>query len=103
MPIQLQVEDFNSLDFKKKGKEDSKNEDPNNATNFPDDKSKASKVSPDDPKKPGAIEEEEDNLKTEQDSPMFVKKLGVEAYIRFADFSKYLSLFNQRTGLDEKI
>ncbi len=34
---------------------------------------------------------------------MFVKKLGVEAYIRFADFSKYLSLFNQRTGLDEKI
>lgn len=34
---------------------------------------------------------------------MFVKKLGVEPYIRFADFSKYLSLFNQRTGLDEKI
>ncbi len=55
------MEDFNSLDAKKKPKEDSK-EDPNNATNFPDDKSKASKVSPDDPKKPGAIEEEEDNL-----------------------------------------
>lgn len=61
MSAQLQVEDFNSLDAKKKGKEDSK-DDPNNATNFPDDKSKASKVSPDDPKKPGAIEAEEDNL-----------------------------------------
>lgn len=53
------------MDAKKKDKEDNKSEDPNNATNFPDDKTKAAKVSPDDPKKPGAIEEEEDNLKTE--------------------------------------
>jgi hypothetical protein len=41
-----------------------------------------------------AIEEEDDNLKTEQDSPGYVKKLGVEPYIRFAEFAKYLSLFN---------
>ncbi len=91
----MAVEDFNTIDAKKKN-EDKKEEDPHNATNFPDDKTKANKVNPDDPdKKPGAIfEEEDDNMKAEVDSPAFIKKLGVEPYIRFAEFSKYLSLFN---------
>ena len=96
------MEDFNSIDIKKKN--DKKDEDPNNATNFPDEKNKANKVNPEDTdKKEGVIQEEEDTLKDEVDSPGFIKKLGVEPYIRFADFAKYLSLFNQRTGLDEKI
>jgi len=83
------VEDFNTLDGKKKQEDSKKDEDPNNATNYPDDKNKAQKVTPGD-----AIEEEDDNLKTEQDSPLFVKKLGIEPYIGFAEFAKYLSLFN---------
>jgi hypothetical protein len=42
-------------------------------------------------------------MRTEEDEPRFIARLGVEPYIRFADFAKYLSLFNQRTGLDDKI
>lgn len=41
-----------------------------------------------------AGEEEEDNLKTEDDDPLFLRRLGNEPYIRFADYCKYLSLFN---------
>ncbi|CDW79282.1 calcineurin b subunit [Stylonychia lemnae] len=49
------------------------------------------------------VEEEDEHLKTEEDDNEFVKKLGTEAYITFAEFAKYLSLFNPKTGLDEKI
>jgi hypothetical protein len=42
----------------------------------------------------GAVEEEDENMKTELDTEAFIKKLGVEPYIRFADYCKYLSLFN---------
>lgn len=101
---QLHVEDLNLLEKRPVNKEDNKNEDdPHNATNYPDDKKGASKVTPDDAVSKAAIEEEEENLNTEQDLPSFIKRLGVEPYIRFAEFCKYLSLFNQRTGLDEKI
>ena len=78
-------------------------------TNYPDDKvpvnAKGSKVAPAPNSKPGdpVIEEEEDILKTEEDDAKFLRRLGTEPYIRFADFAKYLSLFNSRTGLDEKI
>lgn len=47
--------------------------------------------------------EEEENLKTEEDEPEFITRLGHEPYITFAEFSRYLSLFNPKTGLDEKI
>lgn len=91
------------MEGKRRGTQDEeskKDDDPNNATNFPDDKSKKTgKVTPE-----GAVADEMDeNMKTEEDSPGFIKRLGIEPYIRFADFCKYLSLFNQRTGLDEKI
>ena len=49
------------------------------------------------------VEEEDEHLKTEEDDNDFLKKLGQEAYISFAEFAKYLSLFNPKTGLDEKI
>jgi hypothetical protein len=101
---ELHVEDLSLLEKDRKKDEENKIEDdPNNATNYPDDKrpKSASKVTPEDAVK--AIEEEEENLRTEEDPPSFIKQLGVEPYIRFADFCKYLSLFNQRTGLDEKI
>ena len=52
--------------------------------------------------KDGADEEDE-NLRTEEDGAEFLRKLGTEAYIDFAEFSKYLSLFNPKTGIDEKI
>ena len=42
-------------------------------------------------------------MKTEEDSHEFVNKLGTEPYITFAEFCKYLSLYNPKTGLDEKI
>jgi hypothetical protein len=46
---------------------------------------------------------EEDGQKTEEDEPAFVERLGYESYITFAEFAKYMSIFNPKTGLDEKI
>jgi len=37
------------------------------------------------------------------DSNQFIKQMGEESYIDFAEFSKIMSLFNPRTGIDEKI
>jgi len=86
--------------------EESKNDaNAGDQTNYPDEKkasktpAKANKIAPDE--KPPA--EEEEILKTEEDDAKFLRRLGVEPYIRFADFAKYISLFNSRTGLDEKI
>ncbi|TNV76445.1 hypothetical protein FGO68_gene8344 [Halteria grandinella] len=96
----LRIEDLDG--GKRRTIEDSKkDDDANNATNFPEErgKSKNGKVAPDG----AAADEDLEYLKTEEDSPAFLKKLGVEPYIRFADYCKYLSLFNQRTGIDEKI
>eukprot|EP00347_Sterkiella_histriomuscorum_P008767 403343834 len=47
--------------------------------------------------------DEDEHMKTEEDEPDFVRKLGTEPYITFAEFCKYLSIFNPKTGLDEKI
>ena len=93
-------------DLKPNRNEESKNDaNAGDQTNYPDDKTasktptKANKIAPED--KP--VVEEEEILKTEEDDAKFLKRLGVEPYIRFADFAKYISLFNSRTGLDEKI
>jgi hypothetical protein len=92
-------------DIDGKRKEESKNEaNGMDQTNYPDDKTasktpvKTNKIAPD-----GKPAEEEEILKTEEDDAKFLKRLGTEPYIRFADFAKYLSLFNSRTGIDEKI
>ena len=37
------------------------------------------------------------------DDAAFIAKMGTERYITFAEFAKILSLFNPRTGIDEKI
>ena len=42
-------------------------------------------------------------MKTDEDDAEFLRKLGNEPYITFAEFSKFISLFNPKTGLDEKI
>lgn len=96
----LRIEDIDGGGKRRTIEDAKKDEDPNNATNFPEERqrSKNGKVAPD-----GAAEEDLEQLKTEEDSPAFLKRLGVEPYIRFAEYCKYLSLFNQRTGLDEKI
>ena len=62
-----------------------------------------SKVVPANKKEEPEEEEEEENMKTEDDTADFIRKLGTEPYITFAEFCKYLSLFNPKTGLDEKI
>lgn len=38
-----------------------------------------------------------------QDDDAFLELMGTERYISFAEFAKILSLFNPRTGIDEKI
>ena len=37
------------------------------------------------------------------DDPRYISQMGTEAYITFAEFAKIMSLFNPRTGIDEKI
>ena len=37
------------------------------------------------------------------DTPAFIESLGTESYITFAEFAKIMSMFNPRTGIDEKI
>lgn len=37
------------------------------------------------------------------DSQPFIESMGTESYINFAEYSKIMSLFNPRTGIDEKI
>lgn len=37
------------------------------------------------------------------DSSKFMRDLGTESYITFAEFTKIMSLFNPRTAIDEKI
>jgi hypothetical protein len=61
---QLHVEDLNLLDKRPNKEENKIEEDPNNATNYPDEKRGASKVGPEEAVLK-AIEEEDENLKTE--------------------------------------
>jgi len=37
------------------------------------------------------------------DSEPFIKAMGTQSYIDFAEFAKIMSLFNPRTAIDEKI
>ena len=37
------------------------------------------------------------------DDARFIEKMGTEKYITFAEFAKIMSIFNPRTGIDEKI
>lgn len=66
-------------------------------------KMNTAKVVPIDAKNEVVADEDDENMKAFEDDPAFVKKLGSEPYITFAEFSKYLSLFNPKIGLDEKI
>ena len=38
-----------------------------------------------------------------EDTPQFIRSLGTEKYINFAEFAKIMSMFNPNTGIDEKI
>mmetsp|Transcript_14303 Transcript_14303/g.22273 ORF Transcript_14303/g.22273 Transcript_14303/m.22273 type:complete len:176 (-) Transcript_14303:8-535(-) len=48
-------------------------------------------------------EEEEDGIEGIVDDAGFLAKMGTERYITFSEFAKIMSLFNPRTGIDEKI
>ena len=37
------------------------------------------------------------------DDARFIEQMGTSKYIEFKDFAKIMSLFNPRTGIDEKI
>ena len=48
-------------------------------------------------------EENNDAMDDIVDTPAFIESLGTESYITFAEFAKVMSMFNPRTGIDEKI
>ena len=48
-------------------------------------------------------DDEEQNYDEIEDDAKFIKLLGKQRYIDFAEFAKILSLFNPNTGIDEKI
>ena len=48
-------------------------------------------------------ENEDADLELNEDSPEFIANMGTTSYITFDEFAKNMSLFNPRTGIDEKI
>lgn len=93
----LQLEDFN--DAIKKGEPEDYND------KGPDHPLKNSKttVAAEVRKELDDREDVEEEKKTIEDEEEFVNKMGTEYYITFAEFCKYLSIFNPKTGVDEKI
>lgn len=50
------------------------------------------------------VDENEDaDLEMNEDSPEFIESMGTISYITFDEFAKIMSLFNPRTGIEEKI
>jgi hypothetical protein len=49
------------------------------------------------------VVEDDGNLDVIADTDEFIKQMGTASYIDFAEFAKIMSLFNPRTGIDEKI
>ena len=46
---------------------------------------------------------EDADLELNEDTPEFIEQMGIVSYITFDEFAKIMSLFNPRTGIDEKI
>lgn len=57
------------------------------------------------PKKEKQAEEADDDAELEmnEDTPDFIESMGTTSYITFDEFAKIMSLFNPRTGIEEKI
>lgn len=66
-------------------------------------KSKKGKRDEEEKKEDEEDEEEEENYDDVEDDPRFIRLLGTQMYIDFAEFAKIMSLFNPNTGIDEKI
>lgn len=49
------------------------------------------------------VHEDDGNLDVIADTDEFIASMGTASYIDFAEFAKIMSLFNPRTGIDEKI
>lgn len=49
------------------------------------------------------VPEDDGNLDVIADTDEFIASMGTASYIDFAEFAKIMSLFNPRTGIDEKI
>ena len=49
------------------------------------------------------VDEFGDDVKNDIDTPQFIGTLGTKAYIDFQEFCKYLSVFNPRFNIDEKV
>ena len=51
------------------------------------------------------VEEPDDDAELEmnEDTPEFIESMGTTSYITFDEFAKIMSLFNPRTGIEEKI
>ena len=49
------------------------------------------------------VDEFGEDVKNDIDTPQFIGTLGTKAYIDFQEFCKYLSVFNPRFNIDEKV
>lgn len=109
----MQLDDFNEALKRGVTDEEGKHDNFGGETNYggtqqshnPNSNRRNTKVAPEGFQMPKqeAVEEEDENIKTEEDAADFLRKLGSEPYINFAEFAKYLSLFNPKTGIEEKI
>lgn len=50
-----------------------------------------------------AEDNEDADLEMNEDTPEFIESMGTISYITFDEFAKNMSLFNPRTGIEEKI
>jgi hypothetical protein len=48
-------------------------------------------------------ENDDADLEMNEDTPEFIESMGTISYITFDEFAKNMSLFNPRTGIEEKI
>ena len=79
---------------KKEEKKDSEEEDEENEKKSTDGANK---------KEEDPAQEDDGSLDVLNDSEEFIKQMGTKKYIDFATFASIMSLFNPRTGIDEKI
>lgn len=78
-------------------------EEPKDTENSEDEKDKESTEGEKKKNEIPAAAEAEADLELNEDTAEFINSMGTVSYITFDEFAKIMSLFNPRTGIDEKI